>query len=177
MKFISNDLLGRPDLEGYRSLQKIPVAVVLDDVRSGLNVGSVFRSSDSFLIEKIILCGITAKPPERDILKSALGATESVVWEYFESVTDAIHKMKEEERGVFAVEQSSNSIPLQEINNLSNESYALIFGNEVKGVNEKVLPLIDGCIEVPQSGTKHSLNIAVCAGIVLWEFYKKFHLK
>ncbi|MBK8873946.1 MAG: TrmH family RNA methyltransferase [Bacteroidetes bacterium] len=177
MKFISNDLLGRPDLEGYRSLQKIPVAVVLDDVRSGLNVGSVFRSSDSFLIEKIILCGITAKPPERDILKSALGATESVVWEYFESVTDAIHQMKEEGRAVYAVEQSSNSIPLQGINNLSNESYALIFGNEVKGVNEKVLPLIDGCIEVPQSGTKHSLNIAVCAGIVLWEFYKKFHLK
>lgn len=177
MKFISNDLLGRPDLEDYRNLTKIPVAVLLDDVRSGLNVGSVFRSSDSFLIEKIILCGITAKPPERDILKSALGATESVAWEYFESVTDAIHNMKEEGRTVYAVEQSSASIPLQEIGNLNQETFALIFGNEVKGVNEKVLPLIDGCIEVPQSGTKHSLNIAVCTGIVLWEFYKKFHLK
>lgn len=177
MKFISNDLLGRPDLDGYRSLRKIPLTVILDDVRSGLNVGSVFRSSDSFLIEKIILCGITSKPPERDILKSALGATESVAWEYFESVKDAIYKMKEEGRAVYAVEQSNSSIPLQEIVSLNAESFALIFGNEVKGVNEKVLPLIDGCIEVPQSGTKHSLNIAVCAGIVLWEFYKKFHLK
>lgn len=177
MKFISNDLLGRPDLEEYRSLTKLPVVVILDDVRSGLNVGSVFRSSDSFLVEKIILCGITAKPPERDILKSALGATESVAWEYATSVSDAIHKMKEEGRTVYAVEQSSDSTPLNEIDKIGDKSFALIFGNEVKGVNATVLPLIDGCIEVPQSGTKHSLNIAVCAGIVLWEFYKKFHLK
>lgn len=177
MKFTRNEDLGRPGLEDYKHIEKIPVVVILDDVRSGLNVGSVFRTSDSFLISKIYLCGITSKPPERDILKSALGATESVAWEYKQSVHDVVEELKQEGYRIFAVEQSTNSMMPQEAIERGAEKYALIFGNEVKGVNPELLPEIHGCIEIPQSGTKHSLNVSVCAGIVVWEFYRHFKLE
>jgi len=171
-EFIKNEQLGRPNLHEYKNSGKLPVIVILDNVRSGLNVGSVFRSSDAFLIEKIILCGITAKPPEKEILKSALGATESVAWEYYEQTIDAVSALKEINFKIFAIEQSDSGMSLDKINVSATKKYALIFGNEVKGVDEKLLPLVDGCIEIPQSGIKHSLNISVCAGIVLWKFYE-----
>lgn len=176
MKFTRNDELGRPDVEAYKKIDKIPVVVILDDVRSGLNVGSVFRTSDSFLISKIFLCGITSKPPERDILKSALGATESVEWEYRQSVLEIVQELKKEGYQIYAVEQSNNSIAPQDAPVSGASRFALIFGNEVKGVSTHLLPEIHGCIEIPQSGTKHSLNVSVCAGIVLWEFYRHFRL-
>jgi tRNA G18 (ribose-2'-O)-methylase SpoU len=172
-EFIKNEQLGRPDLAQYLMTEKLPVVVILDNVRSGLNIGSIFRSSDAFLVEKILLCGITAKPPEREILKSALGATESVKWEYFEKTCDAIISVRNEKFKVYAIEQSDSGVELQDLQISTGEKYALIFGNEVKGVDENLLPLTHGCIEIPQSGIKHSLNISVCAGIVLWEFYEK----
>ena len=177
MKFLKNVELGRPDLNAYRDQQKMQVTVVLDNVRSGLNVGSVFRSADSFNAERIFLCGITSQPPERDILKSALGATESVAWNYYSSTREALEILKREGYRVYAVEQCEPCITLETLNAVQGAKYALVFGNEVKGVDENLIPLLDGCIEIPQSGTKHSLNISVCAGIVLWKFYETLTLK
>lgn len=157
---------------------KIPVTLILDNVRSGSNVGSVFRTSDAFAIEMICLCGITAVPPEREILKTALGATETVFWKHYTITEEAIQELKFNGYVVFAVEQSDSSLALDQLDQLGSESkIALIFGNEVKGVDEKLIPLLDGCIEVPQAGTKHSLNVSVCVGVVLWEFFKLFHKK
>jgi len=177
MKFLKNEELGRPDLQDYRQQDKLKVTIVLDNVRSGLNVGSVFRSADSFNAEQIFLCGITAKPPERDILKSALGATESVRWKHFETTAEALESLKSDGYTIYAVEQSDPCISLESVEAVSGSKYALVFGNEVKGVDERLIPLLDNCIEIPQSGTKHSLNISVCAGIVLWKFYELLTLK
>ncbi len=177
MKFLKNEELGRPDLMGYHSQAKMPVTIVLDNVRSGLNVGSVFRSADSFNAEQIFLCGITSCPPERDILKSALGATESVRWKHFETTHQALEMLKAGGYTILAVEQCDPCITLESLVSADNTKYALVFGNEVKGVDDSLIPLLDGCIEIPQSGTKHSLNISVCAGIVLWKFYEQLALK
>lgn len=155
----------------------MPVIVVLDNVRSGLNTGSVFRSADSFSVEQIYLCGITAQPPEREILKSALGATESVSWKYFEHTSNAIQELQSNGYMVYAIEQSNSAVSLEKFEVSFSSRYALVFGNEVKGVDSVLIPMLDGCIEIPQSGTKHSLNISVCAGIVLWKFYEDFILK
>lgn len=176
MKFLKNEELGRPLQDAYANLTKMPVVVILDNVRSGLNVGSVFRTSDSFLVEKLVLCGITSKPPERDILKSALGATESVAWQYFTTSAEAVEDLKSQGYLIYAIEQSDSSISLDHFQPVDGSKYALIFGNEVKGVDPALIPLLDGAIEVPQSGIKHSLNISVCAGVVLWSFYEKIVL-
>lgn len=174
MRFLNNEELNRPDLEQFSESTKLPVIVVLDNVRSGSNVGSVFRTCDAFAVQKLILCGITAKPPEREILKTALGATESVVWEYFESTSDALMQLKSNGFEIQAVEQADSSVALNKYKeNWSGSPLVLVFGNEVKGVDRSLISILDGCIEVPQSGTKHSLNVSVCVGVVLWEMYRK----
>lgn len=177
MKFLKTNELNRPGMDEYRSVEKMPVVIVLDNIRSALNVGSFFRSGDSFLIQKLILCGITAKPPEKEILKSALGATESVLWEYFETTAEALSSLRQNHFAIYAIEQSDNSISLNDFNPDQKKKYALVFGNEVKGVDSDLIPLLDGAIEIPQSGIKHSLNVAVCGGVVLWKFYEKLVLE
>ena len=172
VKFLKNEELNRPEKEAYAAMKKLPYTVVLDNVRSGLNIGSIFRSADSFMAAEIILCGISACPPERDILKTALGATETVKWSYCSTTIDAVKKLKSAGFSVYAVEQGTGSVSPDAFK-IPEGSFALIFGNEVKGVDPELLPLLEGCIEIPQSGTKHSLNIAVSAGIVLWEMYRK----
>ncbi|MBL0342132.1 MAG: RNA methyltransferase [Bacteroidetes bacterium] len=176
MKFLKTDELNRPQISDYAGLKKMPVVVVLDNIRSGLNVGSFFRTADSFMVERLILCGITASPPEKEILKSALGATESVTWEYFSNSEDAILQLKSEGYSIFAVEQSDVSVSLHNFETVSEKKYVLVFGNEVKGVDPNLIPHLDGTIEIPQSGIKHSLNVSVCAGIVLWSFYEQLVL-
>lgn len=171
MQKLKNEELGRPDLIAYQQIKKLPIIMVLDNVRSALNVGSVFRSSDAFRVEKIILCGITAQPPHKEVLKTALGATESVPWEYFEDTKDAVKKLKGENTKVYAIEQVSNSIDLRAF--VPSDRTAVIFGHEMDGVAQEVIDLCDGCIEIHQEGTKHSINVSVCAGIVCWELHKK----
>ncbi len=171
-----SDLL-RPDLESFQNQKKSPIAVILEDVRSGLNVGSVFRTADAFAIEKVVLCGITSQPPHREILKTALGSTESVSWKHEISAVEAVEKLKTAGWKVFAVEQAEPRIWLQDFKakiftENSIPKLAFVFGNEVDGVSLEVLKTCDGCIEIPQFGTKHSLNIAVSVGIVLWEIVK-----
>ncbi len=172
MRKLLNSELNRLSVKEFKTADKKPIIVILDDIRSLNNIGSVFRTADAFRVQEIFLCGITAQPPHRDIHKTALGATESVSWSYFETIEEAIKNAKEKGFNVFAIEQMDNSISLDDFKIGENEKTAVIFGNEVKGVNESVIPLIDGCIEIPQHGTKHSLNISVCAGIVIWELYK-----
>lgn len=172
---IANEELGRPSVDEFKEQQKLPLVVVLDNVRSHNNVGSVFRSSDAFLIEKIYLCGITAVPPNKEIHKTALGATETVTWEYTENVLDAIAKLKEDNVSVYAIEQTENSIMLNDFQPEATKKYALIFGNEVKGVHQKAINASDGVIEIPQLGSKHSLNISVTAGIVIWDLFQKMN--
>jgi len=166
--------LGRIGLEEYKVADKTPLVVVLDNVRSALNVGSAFRTSDAFRIEKMVLCGITAKPPHRDINRSAIGATDSVDWSYEEDIRMAILKLKEEKYTILAIEQTDDKVFLQDYSVNSDDKYALIFGNEVSGVSAEILDLVDACIEIPQIGTKHSLNVSVSLGVVLWEFYKNY---
>ncbi len=168
-----NEELERLSIGEYKKASKLPVVVVLDNIRSTHNVGSVFRTADAFRIEKIILCGITAVPPHRDIYKTALGATESVDWSYAESTVVTVRELKKTGYQVYAVEQADESIFLEDFTPDPAARLALIFGHEVSGVQEAVLPLVDGCIEIPQAGTKHSLNISVSAGIVLWDVYRK----
>lgn len=177
MEKLSMDALQRISVEDFRRQDKMPVALVLDNVRSGLNTGSVFRTADAFLLEKVVLCGITAQPPHREILKTALGSTESVHWNYFERTTDAIRSLKNEGFRVFAIEQTTDKIWLQDFEPLAGEKYAFVLGNEVDGVETAVLALCDGTIEIPQFGTKHSLNVAVAAGIVVWEAVRKVKLE
>lgn len=165
--------LERMTVDEFVSTEKTPITVVLDNIRSALNVGSIFRTSDAFAIEKIIICGISATPPNREINKTAIGATESVAWEYFESISDAIKKLKDEDFRIIGVEQTDQSILLPEFK-ATNEKMAVIFGNEVDGISDEILGMIDTCIEIPQFGTKHSLNVSVCAGIVLWELSKVY---
>jgi len=164
--------LNRDTIGDYRSKNKIPVVLILDDIRSALNVGSVFRTSDAYLIEKICLCGITAQPPHKEITKSAIGATDSVEWEYHEKVTSCIGELKKENYTILGIEQTNESIQLDKYQIISDAKYALIFGNEVNGISDDLLPMIDDALELPQFGTKHSLNISVCAGIVIWDFWK-----
>lgn len=173
MRKLKNSELDRLSVEEYQEIEKSPVVVVLDNVRSCNNIGSVFRTSDALLVEKVILCGITATPPNKDIHKTALDAEKSVAWEYFENTTDAVLKLKETNFSVFAVEQVENSILLPEFLPEKNRKLALVFGNEVKGVEQSVVDLCDGAIEIPQYGTKHSFNISVSAGIVLWDVVSK----
>ncbi len=172
MQKLKNEELGRPDLIAYQQVKKLPLLLILDNVRSALNVGAVFRSADAFRIEKIILCGISAQPPHKDVLKTALGATESVNWEYEEHTLHVVKKLRREGVKVFAMEQVRNSIPLQDFIP-SGPKTAVIFGHEMEGVNQEVIDHCDGSIEIIQEGTKHSLNISVCAGIVCWELHKK----
>ena len=173
MRKLKNNELGRKTAEEFKKSVKIPITVVLDNIRSMNNIGSVFRTSDAFLIEKILLCGITAKPPHNDIRKTALGASETVDWKYYEKTEDAVNELKKKNYIILSIEQAENSIMLQNFTVERNTKYALIFGNEVKGVQQKIVDMSDYCIEIPQEGTKHSLNISVSAGIVLWDFYKK----
>lgn len=173
MRKLKNSELDRLSVEAYQEVEKSPVVVVLDNVRSCNNIGSVFRTSDALLIEKVILCGITATPPNKDIHKTALDAEKSVAWEYFENTTDAVEKLKAANFVVFAVEQVENSMMLPDFVPEKNKKLALVFGNEVKGVEQSVVDMCDGAIEIPQYGTKHSFNISVSAGIVLWDIVSK----
>ncbi len=175
MRKLENKELERKSVSEFKEAKKTPIVIILDDIRSLHNIGSVFRTADSFLIEKIFLCGITATPPNKEIHKTALGATETVEWEYLKSTADAIEKVKAENYKVYAVEQVENSTFLQNFDVSREEKYALIFGNEVYGVSQSAIELCNGCIEIPQIGTKHSLNISVSAGIVVWEFFQKLN--
>jgi len=170
---LANEELGRLDIESFRKEDKNQLIAVLDNVRSLNNIGSVFRTADAFAIEAVYLCGITAKPPHREINKTALGATESVNWTFFEDTQTAVKKLKEDGWKVYAIEQTENSLMLNNFKPLSNEKIALIFGHEVKGVEQKVINQCDGVIEIPQKGTKHSLNISVSAGVVIWDLVSK----
>lgn len=164
------DELNRLSKEEFKNIEKKKIIVVLDNIRSMHNVGSVFRTSDAFAIEKIMLCGITAQPPHREIEKAALGATESVDWEYHPNTLEIIKKLKAESYTIISIEQAENSIFLQDFKTKVDEKYAIVFGNEVEGVQQEVINVSDFCLEIPQFGTKHSFNVSVCAGIVLWEF-------
>ncbi|MBN1158344.1 MAG: RNA methyltransferase [Bacteroidales bacterium] len=177
MKKLMNAELNRLTVEEFKTTRKYPVVVVLDNVRSLNNIGSIFRTSDAFLVEGIYLCGITATPPHREINKTALGATESVYWQYFGHTTEAVQSLKNRKYNIIAVEQTDSSTPLCQLNIRNDMKYALVFGHEVRGVEQKVADLCDESIEIPQLGTKHSINIAVSAGIVLWEFFRFFQLQ
>ena len=169
---LKNAELDRKSVEEFKNAEKTPMIVVLDNVRSLNNIGSVFRTADAFLIEKIYLCGITATPPHKDIHKTALGATDTVNWEYIENTIDLVKQLQQEEIKVYSIEQAENSISLNAFQ-LPNGKIAVVFGNEVKGVQQSVVTLSDGVIEIPQAGSKHSLNISVSAGVVLWDLYAK----
>ena len=172
-KKLKLDELNRASVEEFKEQQKLPIAVVLDNVRSMHNIGSIFRTSDGFAVEQVCLCGITAQPPHREIEKTALGATQSVNWKYFETPLQAIEQLRLDGYRIIAIEQAENSIMLNDFTPFTDEKYALIFGNEVNGVSDEVMQIADICIEIPQFGTKHSFNIVVSAGIVLWDFYSK----
>lgn len=165
--------LNRIDREAFRETPKIPLRIVLDNVRSLHNVGSVFRTSDAFLIEKIYLCGITATPPHAEIHKTALGAEDTVDWQYEEDTAAAVAQLKAGGYTVLAIEQAERSVMLDAFQPDEGKKYAIVLGNEVKGVQQEVMYLCDGCIEIPQFGTKHSLNVSVAAGIVIWDFFRK----
>ena len=169
--------LGRVSVDEFKTQPKTPIVLILDNVRSGLNVGSAFRTADAFALEKIYLCGITAQPPHREILKTAIGATQSMNWEHKKQTLEVVKALKLENYKIVAVEQAEGSVPLQSVDSQADK-IALVFGNEVNGVSEEVMKLVDQCVEIPQFGTKHSLNISVCLGIVVWEFFKnwKFNL-
>ncbi|MBN1182739.1 MAG: RNA methyltransferase [Bacteroidales bacterium] len=173
MRKLKNEELNRKSIQEFKASVKQPIIIVLDNIRSLHNVGSVFRTADAFLIESVYLCGITGTPPHREIQKSALGATESVDWKYFENTIDAIEKLKKDNVKVVAVEQTSTSISLIDFTLDLNERTALIFGHEIKGVDQDVINQCDYCIEIPQLGTKHSFNISVSVGIVLWDLLNK----
>jgi tRNA G18 (ribose-2'-O)-methylase SpoU len=177
MRKLKLDELNRATVDEFKAQDKLPVAVVLDNVRSMHNIGSIFRTSDGFAVNKICLCGITAQPPHREIEKTALGATQSVNWEYFETPLQAVQHLRNEGYQIIAIEQAENSTMLNTFAPSQTEKYALIFGNEVNGVSDEVMEVIDTCIEIPQFGTKHSFNIVVSAGIVLWDFFAKLNLK
>ena len=176
MRKIKNEDLGRLSPEEFKEAPKLPVVIVLDNVRSLHNVGSVFRTADAFVCEGVYLCGITATPPHREIQKTALGATESVSWKYFPNTSDALATLKSSGYKIAAVEQVEGAITLQDFKPSPDEKYALVFGHEVNGVDESTFKFTDVFIEIPQSGTKHSLNISVSAGVVLWEFFRKLKL-
>ena len=173
MRKLANSELNRLDIEQFKKAEKTPLIVILDNVRSVNNIGSVCRTCDAFLIEKIYLCGITATPPNKEIHKTALGATDSVAWEYEENTLSAVEKLKEQGAYIISIEQAENSTMLNDFEPNRNQKYAIIFGNEVKGVEQEVVSASDEVIEIPQYGTKHSLNISVSAGIAIWELAMK----
>lgn len=173
MRKLKNSELDRLSIEDFKTVEKTPLIIVLDNIRSLNNIGSVFRTSDAFLIEKIYLCGITATPPHKDIHKTALGSTDTVDWEYIENTMELIKKLKAENVNVCSIEQAENAIMLNEFKTEANTSYALVFGNEVKGVSQDVVSASDTVIEIPQFGTKHSLNISVSCGVVVWDMFSK----
>lgn len=175
MRKLENSELDRKSIEDFKKSDKTPLILVLDDIRSLHNIGSVFRTADAFLVEKIILCGITATPPNKEIHKTALGATETVAWEHHDNVLEVIENLKKENVLTLAIEQVESAVFLQDFKVEKNQKYALIFGNEVYGVAQEAVALCDGCIEIPQLGTKHSLNIAVSAGIVVWDLFQKLN--
>ena len=170
---LKNSELDRKSVDEFKTAAKTPIVVVLDNVRSLNNIGSVFRTADAFLIEAIYLCGICAQPPHKDIAKTALGATESVNWKYFENTLDAVDALKKEGFTIASVEQAEKAVMLNDFEVNAETSYAIIFGNEVKGVKQKVVDASDIVLEIPQVGTKHSFNISVSVGIVLWDLYSK----
>lgn len=176
MQKLKLEELNRLSVADFKEHAKLNVTVILDNVRSLHNVGSIFRTCDGFAVETIILCGITGQPPHREIEKTALGATQSVEWKYANHTLDAVQQLKTEGYQIIAIEQAHQSIMLNTYQPQKNERYALIFGNEVNGVDEQVMQHIDACIEIPQFGTKHSFNVVVSAGIVLWDFYSKLTL-
>jgi tRNA G18 (ribose-2'-O)-methylase SpoU len=176
MRKLKTEELGRVGIDDFKKQEKLPLVVILDHVRSMHNIGSIFRTSDGFAIEKIYLCGITAQPPHREIEKTALGATQSIEWAYSADVCDAIKELKNDGYTIIAIEQAENSTMLNNYDPDNSKKYALIFGNEVNGVSDEAMKLIDTCIEIPQFGTKHSFNIVVSAGIVLWDFFAKLKL-
>ena len=173
MRKLRNIELKRKTVDEFKKSDKLPFVVVLDNIRSLNNIGSVFRTSDAFLINHIYLCGITATPPHKEIHKTALGATESVDWSYAESTEEIINKLKQQDYIIVSIEQVENSVMLNDFNIDKNKKYAFIFGHEVKGVQQKIVDMSDFCVEIPQYGTKHSLNISVSAGVVLWEMFRK----
>ena len=162
--------MNRLTTEEFKASEKNKIIVVLDNIRSAMNVGSIFRSADAFALEKILLSGITPHPPHKEISKTAIGATESVDWEYFQNINQELLRLKEEGYRIIAVEQTNDAIPLEKIGAKSEERIVLILGNEVNGVSEELIEISDQCVEVSQFGTKHSLNVSVCAGIVFWAF-------
>lgn len=177
MRKLKLDELNRVSVDEFKEQEKLPVAVVLDNVRSMHNVGSIFRTSDGFAVEQVILCGITGQPPHREIEKTALGATQSIDWKYFPDTLQAVQELRDNGYQIIAIEQAVNSLMLHQFEPQGGKKYALIFGNEVNGVSDEVMKQIDTCIEIPQFGTKHSFNIVVSAGIVLWDIFAKLNLK
>ncbi|MCF7567490.1 RNA methyltransferase [Sabulilitoribacter arenilitoris] len=177
MRKLKNSELDRLSVDGFKTAKKTPIIVILDNIRSLNNIGSVFRTSDAFLIEKIYLCGITATPPHKDIHKTALGSTDTVDWEYVENTLDLVKRMQTNNVKVCSIEQAKNATMLNNFNIESNTKYALIFGNEVKGVSQDVVSASDVVIEIPQFGTKHSLNISVSCGIVVWDVFSKLEVR
>ena len=173
MQKTTNEALERLDVAGFKAAQKTPLILILDNIRSLNNIGSVFRTADAFLVSKIYLCGITAQPPHKDINKTALGATDTVAWEYRESTLELVKELQSQSIAVWSVEQAQGATFLDQMTLSPQKTYALIFGNEVKGVQQTVVNASDGVVEIPQFGTKHSLNISVSAGVVVWDFWKK----
>lgn len=168
--------LGRIDVETFKKTEKIPLVVVLDNVRSMHNVGAVFRTADAFIVNKIVLCGITPQPPHREIHKAALGATESVDWIYEKNISEALQNLKNDNYKIIGIEQTSTSEIMTDYTINKEEKYALVLGNEVDGLSDEALPIYDTFLEIPQLGTKHSLNVSVCGGIVMWEFFKNLKM-
>lgn len=177
MEKLSMQQLNRMTVEEFKTTEKTPLIVVLDNVRSALNVGSVFRTSDAFRLEKIILGGITACPPNNEIRKTAIGAEQSMEWEYAKDTVAAVQDLKSQGYTIIAVEQADESVMIDEIDLSGIQKAALVFGNEVKGVDDRIMDICDLCAEIPQFGTKHSLNVSVSAGIAIWEFFKKIRAK
>jgi tRNA G18 (ribose-2'-O)-methylase SpoU len=175
MRKLSNDELLRKSPEEFKEAKKTPLVLILDNVRSLNNVGAVFRTADSFLLEAVYLCGITGTPPHKDIQKTALGSTDTVEWKYYKQTIDAVSELKQKNYRVYAIEQAENSIMLNKFTALYNQKIAFVLGNEINGVEQVVIDCCDGVLEIPQSGFKHSLNIAVAAGIVSWEMYKQLN--
>ena len=177
MRKLRNSELDRLSIESFKDVKKTPLIIILDNIRSLNNIGSVFRTSDAFLIEKIYLCGITATPPHKDIHKTALGSTETVAWEYVENTLDLVEKLKAKNIKIISIEQAENATMLNDFTPKQQTTYALVFGNEVKGVSQNVVSASDLVIEIPQYGTKHSLNISVSCGIVIWDIFSKMKVK
>ena len=176
MKKLKNSELSRLSIDEFKNSSKTPLIVILDNIRSAHNVGSIFRTCDAFLIDKIILCGITAIPPNKEIRKTALGSSESVDWRYYKNTEEVIMKLKKKDYQIIAIEQANKSIKLESFKPENAKKYAIIFGNEIKGISQKIIDYSDSVIEIPQFGTKHSLNVSVSAGIVIWDIFSKISL-